>query len=201
MGILKQKIAQARKLQELQQQKQLQHMQIPPLSCNISQLGDNTAPLGTEYAKKLRQRPPRDVPLPSTFVSAKNIMKNYAKAFTSFAGSAISEPYLVTILKEELISLDRFRELVNERKADVNCIHSLRELLLARKDDNEQMLSFKRTFQKICVIFLKFFCVNWIFSSSKMSDKKTHLKYRFKILRRINDPVHFTYLEGNFKHW
>ncbi len=60
--------------------------------------------------------------------------------------------------------------------------------------DSREMKAFKPMFQYVCEVFLKYFCVNWVFHS-KVEDKVKHLKYRGKILRRIQNPELFTYLE------
>jgi len=59
---------------------------------------------------------------------------------------------------------------------------------------SEEELNLKKVFQEICIIFLKFFCVNWLYNS-KISEKIAHLKYRFKLLRRVRNPQYFTYLK------
>ena len=52
----------------------------------------------------------------------------------------------------------------------------------------------KRVFKAIGIIFIRDFTVNWVYNS-KIADKLTHLKYRFKMLRRVQNPEFFTYLE------
>jgi len=127
--------------------------------------------------------------------SCKNIMKNYSRALVNFALSDMALTYLTSRLARENLQLNEFKLILNKNKEKVNCIKSLRDLLLIEGSDNQQMIGFKRIFQEICEIFLKFFSANWIFNS-KVVDKKAHLNYRFKILRRIRNPVHFTYLES-----
>lgn len=131
---------------------------------------------------------------PKGSTSSKNIMKNYARALTNFAIMDLATPYLNDLLKGERISLKQFREFINQNKEKVNCIKNLRNLLLIDDGDDPELTSCKTVFQGISVVFIKYFSVNWVFSS-RVSDKQTHLKYRFKILRRIRDPENFTYLE------
>jgi len=130
-----------------------------------------------------------------TFTSSKNIVKNYGRALTNFALSKTAIPYLTPILQREVIELKEFREFISSRKDKINCIVKLRELLLVRREDTTKIAAMRRVFQKICEIFIKFFSVNWIYSSSKLYDKMTHIKCRFKLLRRIRDPENFTYFE------
>jgi len=130
-------------------------------------------------------------------LSNKNIVKNYARAMINFALSVSAIPYLNRIIKDENteINLNEFRMYMQEQKDDITSIRNLRKLLLTEEDDSEQIATFKRVFKAICVIFVKFFSVNWIYSS-KIGDKLTHVKYRFKILRRVKNPENFTYLEN-----
>jgi len=131
---------------------------------------------------------------PKGSTSCKNIMKNFSRVLVKFALTKLAVPYLKVILSEEGVSLQEFLGFLKERRSKINCIKSLKELLLVEENDVEKMKVIKRTFQKISEIFLKYFSVNWIFSS-KVSDKLAHLKYRFKMLRRIQNPSYFGYLQ------
>jgi len=131
---------------------------------------------------------------PKGSTSCKNIMKNYSRVLVKFALSKLAVPYLKVILYEEGVGLQDFLNFLKERRTKINCIKSLKELLLIEEKDPEKIKVIKKTFQKISEIFLKFFSVNWIFSS-KVSDKLAHLKYRFKMLRRIQNPTYFSYLQ------
>jgi hypothetical protein len=62
------------------------------------------------------------------------------------------------------------------------------------KSDTEKEMEFKNILKKLGEIFIKNFSVNWIFSG-KMTYKEAHLKFRFKMLRRIRNPELFTYLK------
>jgi len=127
--------------------------------------------------------------------SAKNIVKNYGRALANFASSNLALPYLTVLYRNEESRIKDFRKFIAAKKKQARCIKGLRNLLIAQDDDTEAIASFKGVFKDLSVIFIKCFSVNWIFSG-KLCDKITHLKYRFKILRRIRDPEHFTYLKG-----
>lgn len=128
--------------------------------------------------------------------SCKNILKNYIRALINFALSETSLPFLSKKFQEGGLNPEVFRNLMNSRKTTVNSIKDLRELLLVdKRQDSPEMIVFKQTFKDLSVNFIKFYCVNWVFHS-RVSDKITHLNYRFKILRRIRNPEHFTYLES-----
>jgi len=125
----------------------------------------------------------------------KNIVKNYARAMVNFALSYIAIKYLRNMTQTEGVDLKGFRSFVSKQKEDINSIKTLREMLLIPEGESKENAAYKRVFQAISEIFVKFFSVNWIFNS-KVGDKLLHLKYRFKILRRVRCPEHFTYLEN-----
>ncbi len=123
-----------------------------------------------------------------------NVMKNYCRAFFNFGISNMVDPYLVCQEGGESLTPEAFKRILNSKKAKLNCIKTLRSLLLPDNRDSKEMRVFKVVFQRICLVFLKFFCANWIFNS-KVADKMKHLKYRGKMLRRVQNPQYFTYLE------
>lgn len=127
----------------------------------------------------------------------KNIVKNYARAMINFALSELAVPYLELHIEkqEEKLTLAEFKKFLQDQKEKINSIKTLRELLLITDDDETRLVAYKEVFRDICETFVKMFSVNWIFSS-KLSDKTIHLKYRFKMLRRIRNPEQFTYLEN-----
>jgi len=165
---------------------------------------DNISQFTEEDAHQLTRSPhhPEQAPLPqNTQVQGRkrssmgnNIMKNYCRAFVNFALSDLANPYLAHRSQESTLSTQRFRQILENKKKKVNCIKSLRGLLLHDKKESKEMEAFKEEFQKLCEVFLKYFCVNWIFHS-KVSDRIKHLQYRGKMLRRIQNPEFFTYLE------
>ena len=122
-------------------------------------------------------------------------MKNYARALASFALSNIATPYLRVLInksfndkqenKETIESeVCKFKAYIEKNKDKINCIKKLREHLLGEIKDSIETIRFKELFKNISVIFLKFFSVNWLYSS-KIGDKVAHLKYRLKLLRRV----------------
>jgi len=125
--------------------------------------------------------------------ATKHVVKNFGKAIASFAVSDLAEPYLKPFLEEEGINLEDFVEYIDSKKDSIEGIESLRSLLVAEESDTPLISPCKRVFQKIAEIFIKYFSVNWIYSG-KLKYRKVHLKYRFKMLRRIKNPSLFTYL-------
>ena len=125
----------------------------------------------------------------------KNIVKNYARAMSNFALSKTAQPYLQEILEiQGKVSLRGFKMFIKKNKEDITSIRRLRELLLITEEDAELVCGYKNVFKALSMVFLKSFSVNWIYAS-KVSDKLTHVKYRFKMMRRVENPEYFTYLE------
>jgi len=126
--------------------------------------------------------------------STKTVVKNYGKAIASFALSPIAIPYLNPMLKQEGIKLNEFIHYISAVKESIEGIDTFRALLLIKDSDEKKTASSKRIFQSVGEIFIKYFSVNWIYSG-RMMNKKAHLKFRFKMLRRIKNPELFTYLK------
>jgi len=126
--------------------------------------------------------------------SCENIIKNYGRAMTNFALSSLAVPYLKVILPKHGSNLTTFLSFIKKKKKSANCIKKLREMLPCAGNQDAPNLPEKFVFQELCAIFIKFFCVNWLWNS-KIDNKNMHLNYRFKILRRVKDPDHFTYLK------
>ncbi len=189
MGILKKKVAMAN--MRRQQQQAIQScsiIEIPSLSFPLEQ---HQNPLKQEVETPKRGR--------RKCAIGNNIMKNYCRALVNFGISPMAEAY---VKQEEgegpIITPEAFRAILNSKKKKVNCIKTLRALLLNDGRDSKEMRAFKPIFQRVCIVFLKFFCANWIFNS-KVADKMKHLKYRGKMLRRVQNPQFFTYLEDSSK--
>ena len=131
--------------------------------------------------------------------NSKNIVKNYGKALCAFASSPIAIYYLETIIKKysyTFVKLAAFMEYIRGKKEGINSINSLRRLLVVGKNENKEMAAYKHIFQEVSIIFLKYFAVNWIFNG-KLVQKKIHLDFRFKMLRRVQNPKLFTYLKAS----
>lgn len=129
----------------------------------------------------------------SESIVSKNVIKNYGKAMAAFACSKLSKPYLEDLARKEGITPADFIHYVATYKECTDSIGGLRSLLLVTENDAEETCVYKRVFQALCEIFLKYFSVNWIFSG-KMNNKLLHLNLRFKMLRRVQNPEYFTYL-------
>ena len=153
-----------------------------------------------EHSPKQEPRSPCRSEFSPRKTPCENIIKNYGRAMANFAVSPLAAPFLKTILPKCGSNLTTFQAFIKKKKKSVNCIKKLREMLPSEANRGAPNYAEKLVFQELCVIFMKIFSVNWLFNS-KIDNKLAHLSYRFKILRRIKDPDHFTYLKDfKFKH-
>ena len=148
----------------------------------------------SQRQRRTRQATQNKSPVQKPRSSPKNIVKNYGRAFASFALSNISHKFLNKLLEEKQLSLAKFKEFVLDRREGINGISTLRDMLLIQNQDTNDEISCKEIFKQLSIVFLKFFSVNWIFES-KIDDKIAHLKCRFKMIRRVKNPEFFTYLQ------
>lgn len=125
--------------------------------------------------------------------ATKNVVINFGKAIASFAISPLAYTYLKPLLEKENISNKEFADFVGEAKAGIGGIDSFRSLLLIGESETAQLCACKRIFAELGKVFIKYFSVNWI-THGRVSHKLTYLKYRFKVLRRIQNPELFTYI-------
>lgn len=189
MSILKFKISQA-----LQRQQRSDEQEVAMSPQNI-QASKNVESIPRRLRTRITQPILPKTLTPKGSTSCKNVMKNYSRVFTIFALSPLSRRHLMPLLQKHKLELSSFIEFVSSQKEAVNCIKGLRDsLLLVRDTDSEQVSAIKQVFQEICVVFLKFFCVNWIYHS-KILDKTAHLSYRLKLLRKVKNPSSFINLE------
>jgi hypothetical protein len=132
--------------------------------------------------------------------STKNIVKNYGRAICNFAVSEIALPYINKYIEQtfSITALEDFIKYVESIKELVVSIESLKGILLENSEDAEKLASLKKIFKHVSVIFIKYFSVNWIFSG-RLTYKLSHLRYRNKMLRRVENPELFTYLKPHSK--
>jgi hypothetical protein len=131
--------------------------------------------------------------------NSKHIIKNYGKALCTFACSNVAKPYLEDIHKHEsitkVITVQDFQVFIKGKRDIIDSMKSIRDILLIKQSDNKILVAYKKMLQKISIIFIKYFSINWIFQG-KMKHKQIYVNSRFKILRRIKDPQHFTYFQA-----
>jgi len=63
--------------------------------------------------------------------------------------------------------------------------------MLAGEKDTAQLAKYKQIFRNLCEIFVAKYASKWIYSSKQLINRKGHLSYRRKLLRRIQDPKNF----------
>jgi hypothetical protein len=181
---------------------------------SISQL--NTTP-NTRARKEVRrrQRLQKDSITPKIYLEAKNIVTNFGKAIATFAASDLALPYLSYALSNESnklspewvgkhnmgglnpeVSVSDFLEFVKRAKSNINSIEGLRRVILEEEGNSEKEKLCKKAFKEISEVFVKYFSVNWIIHG-RVTYKLEHLKFRNKMLRRIQNPENFTYLKGH----
>jgi hypothetical protein len=127
--------------------------------------------------------------------STKNIVKNYGNAIIGFGITKVALPYIQDKAEEYGVNVAEFQKFMSTKKDSISGIDSLRSFLMESNKDTEQTRGFKAMFKHLAVVFIKYFSVNWIFNS-KIKYKEAHLKFRNRMLRRIMDPEHFTYLKS-----
>jgi len=188
MRLLKKKIALAKELQL----KNEQRMAFLKENCNI------VSPLPSPRHNQLKEAQKKKTLIINTITepsrAIKNVVKNFGRAICNFASSKLAIPYLEKFILKEGIQLDDFIQYVRKMKSKILGLSHFRSLLLQEKNENPTITTFKRLFRAISEIFIKYFSVNWIFDS-KVQYKQAHLRSRFKILRRIQNPELFTYFQ------
>jgi len=126
-------------------------------------------------------------------LNLKNVAKNYGRAICNFIVAPAAEDYLLPLSKEFNINANEFKEFIALRKNTLDGIEDFRELLLVREEDSEQERGYKKLFQKLGEVFIKYFSVNWIYSG-RLNYKLDYVKVRNKVLRRVQNPELFTYI-------
>jgi len=130
---------------------------------------------------------PRSPRSPSEDLSHKNVAKNFGRAICNFILSDLADPYIVSIEECSVSEIKAFKKYIQDKKDGLSGVVELRALLLIQNKDSEKIAKFKRIFQKVAEIFIKYFSVNWIFSG-KLTYKMEYVKYRNKLLRKIRNP-------------
>jgi len=126
--------------------------------------------------------------------ATKNIAKNFGRAICNFSLSSLATPYLIPLLEKEGKILEGFVAFINSIKGKIDGLLNFQSVIMPSDRDSEDVAIYKKVYKLIGEIFIKYFSVNWIFHS-KVIHKAAHLKFRFKMLRRIKSPELFTYLK------
>jgi len=170
--ILKRKIAKAKTLM-LKKQKKVAFnsgtsIKVDPLHCHRS----NELEPAQKYQETLK---------------LKNVYKNFTRAICTFIISNISLPYLPKIALELGFEEKELKDYIKMKKEDIKGVIELRGLLIIQNNDNSKIIAFKKAFQRLAEIFIKYFAANWI-CCSKLEYKLDYLKFRFQFLKKIKNP-------------
>jgi len=145
--------------------------------------------------KKRAKAPVGETLTPVKSLCTKNIVKNYGKAICNFCFLDAAKTYLEDLVKREGVNMEEFLNYLNSKKDSIDSIQSLKEMLIVYEDDDLPTRSYKVLFKEIGIIFIKYFSVNWIFNG-RLTYKEAHLKFRFKMLRRLKNPELFTHIKA-----
>jgi len=198
MSILKHKILLAQKTKATQStvKRKKKRTEAELLQSQNAQITTTSSPETTPFiSTRRRERNTEVIHTKDKGNSTKNIVKNYGSAIISFSYSELSKPYLEPFFQEYGVASKEFSDFVDQARTAVTGITSFRNMLLINEDDDEKCVACKHVFQKIAEVFIKYFSVNWIFSG-KVTHKLIYLKYRGKMLRRIQNPELFIYLKS-----
>jgi len=183
---------------------------VPSPATSYSQSNQEFASSDGKEPRK-RQRLQGDSITPKIYLEAKNIVTNFGKAIATFALSDLAQPYISFAIQNHInktnesysqtstaveVSSKDFIEFVKKAKNNINSIEGFRRLILVEAQDTQKEAVLKQVFKDIAETFIKNFSVNWIMHG-RVTYKLQHLKFRNKMLRRIQNPESFTYLKGH----
>ena len=201
MRLLKKKIQASKRAQErtTTRPRNKRSTSVPTASKKPTK-ASNKSKRATNPQPKKRKRAKDHVITPKIYLQAKNIVTNFGKAMASFATSDLATPYLLNIIEQfkkegHNIGLEDFISFMGGAKGTIGSIDSLRALVLEDENDNDIEILCKKIFKMVAEIFIKCSSVNWIIHG-RVTYKLEHLKFRYKMLRRIRNPAMFTYLKG-----
>lgn len=123
----------------------------------------------------------------------KNIIKNYGRAIANFASSDLSLPYIESYCKKHPLDVEKFIDYCLIVRDQIQSIETFKDAFISYTCDTPEVMEYKKLFQELAVVFMKYFSVNWIFQG-KMLYKEDYLKFRGALIRRIQDPDSFIYL-------
>jgi len=120
----------------------------------------------------------------------KNITKNYGKACSKFASGTVGLPFLKTFITDDE-EIKEFQEYIKSNAEHIKNIPFFRDCLHVSPTNPPKIAKFKKIFKQLCELFVSRYASKWIYTSSQLLNRKGHLAYRRKMLRRIQDPENF----------
>jgi len=120
-------------------------------------------------------------------LKSKTVYKHYTRAICQFIMSSASFPYLIPIATELNFEAQDFIQYIREIQPLIRGkISGLRGLLMILIEDSPTIISYKKAFQRLAVIFIKYFAPYWI-STREVKCKLDYLKFRHRLLKEIRD--------------
>jgi hypothetical protein len=117
----------------------------------------------------------------------KNIPKNYGKQIIKFIKKdhTLTERALSSL--GSLYSYDQLTNELKKKKKSINKISDLQKLWQGEK--------FSREFRVLTGVFLRKYCLPWVFNS-RIKNIKYPIKYRYRIIEGVEKPEEFIYLKN-----
>jgi len=129
MPFLKEKIARAKLLRNLQARKSKEGVKRRSSEEWSLQSEKSTSPNSPIKSQKKTETGSRKSSESEDGKATKNIAQNFGRAICTFAASSISIPYLLPILEEEKLSFCSFKQSIMATKKSINCLCDFREAL------------------------------------------------------------------------
>ena len=114
----------------------------------------------------------------------KNIPKNYGKAIISFIEKC--KQRVSEICSHTGVPFEEFYEEMLETKKSINTIADLRRLWVDYK--------YAKCMRIVSGLFLRKYSMSYIFNS-RISNFRSHIKYRHRICEAIKDPQKFRHIK------
>ena len=151
----------------------------------------NECPLTESVQYLNKEKSPENTTITKNKNYIKNIDLNYIKAIINFVNSHIALPYLKASLQKENLKFTTFVNFMSQSKeCALNGIQAFRAMILDNESADESLIACKKILKQLSEVFIKYFSVNWIMHS-KINSKEAYLKYRFQMLRKIQNPERY----------
>jgi len=121
----------------------------------------------------------------------KNVDLTYIKAIITFANSHMALPYIKACLQQENLKFtDLISFITTTKDCITNGVQAFWSLFLDEVRDDPKTEACKRIFKSLSQVFIDNFSVDWI-NQSKLVHKEAYLKYRQKMLKKLQSPEHY----------
>jgi len=121
----------------------------------------------------------------------KNVDLTYIKAIITFANSHMALPYIKACLQQENLKFtDLISFITTTKDCITNGVQAFWSLFLDEVRGDPKTEACKRIFESLSQVFIDNFSVDWI-NQSKLVHKEAYLKYRQKMLKKLQSPEHY----------